>query len=147
MSKAEMSVHYIKPDSLRLERANLSLGPEDGRKQVTVVTLICESEDGDEFRLQMFMDNTAWRTKVEVDVAGLKIVGTEEDRLSPPVVEALCEYLDYLENAHIGANGRAGEAQSCERAEEVRLLIVSGTENTEEGGVDDGAQDQEQEQG
>lgn len=141
MSKAEMAVHYIKPDSLRFERQNLRC---DG-VSFTVVDLFCESETGDEFRLQMFMDNTAWRTKVEVNVAGLKIVGTEEARLPQPVVEALREHLDHLEAAQSDAfvNGRNEEARSCgERAEEVALLIVTERADTEEGGAEEGAGDE-----
>jgi hypothetical protein len=79
MSKAEMTVHNIKPDSLRFERSNLSLGKGDGGHQFTVVDLFCQSVHGHEFRLQMFMDDTPWNAPVTVDIGGIKIKGIDEE--------------------------------------------------------------------
>ena len=147
MSKAEMAVHHIKPDSLRFERQNLSLDEQSRGGQFTVVDLICESESSDEFRLKMFMDETLWHTPVSVDLGGIKIKGVEPG-LSAPVRVALEEHLEHLDDCRddASAHGRLDEMQSClDRTDKVRLLlrdVVAG-----EGGADDGAQDQEQEQG
>ncbi len=144
MSKAEMSVHYIKPDSLRFERQNL----RSQGKQFTVVDLFCETEEGDEFQLKMFMDETSWRAPVSVDIGdAVEIKGLKHGQ--PEAVRlALKEYLEHLDACRddASANGRLDEMQSCiERGNEIRLLI--GDEDTEGGGTNDGAQDQDQEQG
>ncbi len=144
MSKAEMAVHYIKPDSLRFERKDLRVGLEDGGAQFTVVDLFCESVSGDEFRLKMFMDGTPWEwdTPVSVDLGGIKIKGVEPG-LSEPVRAALEEHLEHLDACRddASAHGRLDEMRSCiDRGDELRLLLGDGAAG--EGGAD-GTQDQD----
>ena len=67
MSKAEMAVHNIDPESLRFERQEL----ETSMGQFVVVDLICETEGGDEYRLKMFMDELPHSHPVVVDLGGL----------------------------------------------------------------------------
>ncbi len=142
MSKAEMAVHYIKPDSLRFERKDLRVGIEDDSAQFTVVDLFCESVSGDEFRLKMFMDGTPWDTPVSVDLGGIKIKGVEPG-LSAPVRVVIEEYLEHLDACRddASAHGRLDGMRSCiNRGDKLRLLLGDGAAG--EGGAD-GAQDQD----
>jgi len=130
MSKAEMTVHDIKPDSLRFERQDLRTD-----LQFVVVDMVCNSDKGDEFRLKMFMDRTRHDQVVTVNLAGFKV--TEDQQAS--VIRALRGYLEHLEKVRDDAlgHGRNEEGRSCaERALEVRRLI--GDEIIERGVDDDG---------
>lgn len=136
MSKAEMTmtVHDVQPTSLRFERQDLQAGGDP----FTVVDLVCDTEDGNQIRLKMFMGGVGHHPAVTVAVGDLTVVGEADGGPSWLVLRALVEYAEQLDlcsnDAH--AKGNACDAQSCsDRATEVRRLIGSMRE-----GGNDGAQ-------
>lgn len=67
MSKAEMAVHRVVPNSIRFERQDLAARGNE----FVVVDLVCSTESGDEFRFKMFFDELPHSHPVTVDLGGL----------------------------------------------------------------------------